>query len=280
VKVFITGAAGALGAEMQRILHRERIDFLPTDLKELNITDQEKTAAVVGNYRPDVILHLAAISDVDACEQNRELALRTNALGSLGLARCTERIGAKIIYLSSNFVFDGKGNHAYQELSVPNPINEYGRTKLLGEHYIKDNCHRFFIVRTAWLFGKNSKTFIPRFLVEPRKPGSINVIRDQIGSFTYIPDLAEAICLLITSEDYGIYHLVNRGVGSWYDFALAAKGLMGFKTEIEPVNTATLKLAAPRPRFAPLDSSHFEAGFRRSLPEWQDALKRFIQTIH
>ena len=279
MKVFISGSQGALGTAMQNVLRTEHVNLLATDINQLDIADFKTSHETLLNYRPDVILHFAAISNVDACEENKELALRVNALGTLGLSTIAKKIGAKMVYISTNFVFDGATEEPYYEYSQPHPINEYGRTKLLGEHYVKDLCDRYFIVRTSWLFGKNSKTYIPQFLSTANKPASINVICDQFASFTYTIDLAEAIFLLIKSENYGIFHIVNRGIGSWLDFALKAKELMRFKTEINPTKTEELNLPAPRPRYSPLDSRNFEFLFNQTMRNWEDALAQFIKSL-
>lgn len=279
MKIFISGADGALGSEMQRLLKNEKVNFLATDIKQLDITYFKKTNEMLLNYRPDVVLHFAAVNDVDECERNKDIAFRVNVLGTLGLATIAKKIGAKILYTSTNFVFDGRTEDPYFEHSQPNPINEYGRTKLLGENYLKDLCDRYYVVRTAWLFGENSKTFISRFLQTKEKSHRVDVICDQIGSFTYIPDLAEAIFLLIKSENYGMFHIVNYGIGTWLDFALRAKDLLKFKTELSPVKTEELNLPAPRPRFAALASKNFEFLFDKKMRKWDDALADFIKGI-
>uniref|UniRef100_A0A7C4XNP2 dTDP-4-dehydrorhamnose reductase n=1 Tax=candidate division WOR-3 bacterium TaxID=2052148 RepID=A0A7C4XNP2_UNCW3 len=279
MKVFITGADGGLGSEVRNLLKREKINFLGVDIKQLDITDFKKTNEVILNYQPDVILHFAAISNVDECERNKELALRTNSLSTLGLVTIAKKIGAKFLYTSTSFVFDGYAEEPYFEYSTPNPICEYGRTKLIGENFIKEVYDRFYIVRTSWLFGENSKTFISKFLKTEEKPHSINIICDQFGSFTYIPDLAEAIFLLIKSENYGTYHLTNSGFGTWLDFALKAKDLMKFNTELIPTKLEELNLPAPRPRFAPLGSRNYEFFFEKKMRPWQDALTDFIRIL-
>ena len=279
MKIFISGADGALGTAMQNLLRKEKVNFLAADIKQLDITDFKSANIALLNYRPDVILHFAALSDVDACEKNKDLAFRANALSSLGLAIIAKKLGAKILYVSTNFVFDGDSEQPYFEYSTPNPINEYGRTKLLGEYYMKDICEKYFIARTSWLFGENAKTFLSKFLVSTNKPSSIDVICDQFASFTYVLDLAEAIFLLIKSDNYGIFHIVNSGVGSWLDFALKARGLMKFKTEIMPTKTAELNLPARRPKFSPLASEHLEFLFNKNMRKWEEALAEFIKSI-
>jgi dTDP-4-dehydrorhamnose reductase len=279
MKVFISGAEGALGREMTALLRREKIKFLPTDIKQLDITDFKKTSKVISDYRPDVILHFAAVSDVDSCETDSDTAFCVNALSTLGLAINARRIGARMLYTSTNFVFSGDTDSAYSENSKPNPVSEYGKTKLHGENYVKNICDRYYIVRTSWLFGLNSKTFISKFLSMQKKPGAINVICDQFGSLTYIPHLADAILRIIRSDNYGTYHIVNSGVASWLDFVLRAKKIMRFRTTIRPIKIEELNLPAKRPRFAPLSSKHYEFLFSCSMKSWEDALTDYIKRL-
>ena len=279
MKILMTGAAGALGTDTQKLLHAHGIQFMATDIKQLDITDHKKTKELLLNYRPTIILHFAAMSDVDRCEKEPELALRINALSTLGLATIARKIDAKLLYVSTNFVFDGNGERPYYEYSTPNPVNHYGETKLLGEQYVRDLCSRFFIVRTSWLFGRTSKTFISQFLASAEKPAAIHVICDQFATFTYTVDLADAILTLVKTDNYGIYHLVNREVGSWLDFALKAKDVMKFKTSLNPITTDELDLAARRPRYAPLGSRNYPYLFNTTLPAWKDALTTFIASL-
>jgi dTDP-4-dehydrorhamnose reductase len=277
--VFISGADGALGQEMKGILRRERIEHLATDTHELDITDFRKTYELIQGYCPDVILHFAAVSDVDRCEREQESALRVNALSSLGLGIIAHKIGAKLLFTSTNFIFDGKGENPYVEDSQPNPVNTYGRTKMLGEKYIRDTCAQHFIIRTSWLFGCYSKNFISRFLNSKEKPTYIEAVCDRFASFTYTLDLAEALLRVIKSEDYGTFHIVNRNVGSFFDFLLKAKEIMKFKTEIRSIKFEKLNLPAPRPRFSPLASRKFESTFSHKMRSWQDAIADLAGTL-
>lgn len=279
MKVFITGADGALGQEIQNVLKAEKINFLPTDINQLDITYFKKVNEMITNYRPEVIIHCAAISDVDECEKNKELAYRINVLGTLGMASMAKKINAKIAYISTNFVFDGKTDQPYGEYDAVNPLNEYGRTKYLGEKCVRDTCERYFVIRTAWLFGANCKTFVSKFLQSKLKPAYLDVICDQTGSFTYIPDLARTIISLVVSDHYGLYHIVNSGTGTWLDFMLRAKELMRFHTELRPVKTEELELAAPRPKYAALASKNYEFLFEKKPRPWADALADFMKSI-
>ncbi|MEO0122932.1 MAG: dTDP-4-dehydrorhamnose reductase [candidate division WOR-3 bacterium] len=279
MKVFITGSQGCLGSVMQNLLKQENVNHFGVDVQQIDISDFKKINETIMNYKPDVILHFAAISDVDACEREPDLAFRINTLSTLGIAIIARKINAKLLYTSTNFVFDGNIERPYYEYDEPNPISTYGKTKYLGEKYIREIYNRFYIVRTSWLFGKNSKTFASRFLQQNEKPRSISVICDQIGSFTYVVDLAEAIFNIIKSENYGTYHIVNGEYGTWLDFLLRAKEIMKFNTELIPVKTDELNLPAPRPKFAPLGSKNYEFLFDKKMRSWQDALVEFIKTL-
>ncbi|MCX7995371.1 MAG: dTDP-4-dehydrorhamnose reductase [candidate division WOR-3 bacterium] len=279
MKVFITGSQGCLGTAFQELLKSERINYLGVDIHQLDICDVKRLNEAIFNYQPDVICHFAAVSDVDLCEREPDMAFRVNTLATLGIALIARKINAKLLYTSTNFIFDGNKETPYFEYDQPNPVSEYGKTKYLGEKYIKEVHNRYYIVRTAWLFGKNAKTFATKFLTQKEKPHSINVICDQIGSFTYVQDLAEAIFNIIKSENYGTYHIVNSEYGTWLDFLLKAKELMRFNTELVPVKTEELNLPAPRPKFAPLGSKNYEFLFEKKMRPWKDALTDFIKTV-
>jgi dTDP-4-dehydrorhamnose reductase len=279
MKIFVSGADGALGQEMTGLLHKEHIEHIGTDIKQLDITESGKTREFLLKHRPDVILHFAAVSDVDSCEDDRDFALRVNALSCQNLAQIANEIKAKMLFTSTNFVFDGNTREPYTESSQPNPVNEYGRTKLLGEKYTMDICQRHFIVRTSWLFGQNAKTYITKFLAMRGKPGSIRVISDQYGSFTYIKHLSKAILRITRSEDYGLYHVANNGISSWFDFVERAKKSIKFKTEIVPVKLHELNLRAKRPLFSPLDSGKYERQFSSQMASWEEAQDDFIRGL-
>uniref|UniRef100_A0A7V1EH29 dTDP-4-dehydrorhamnose reductase n=1 Tax=candidate division WOR-3 bacterium TaxID=2052148 RepID=A0A7V1EH29_UNCW3 len=279
MKIFITGSQGCLGIAMQSLLRQENVTHLGVDMQQLDISDFKRLNETIINYKPDIILHFAALSDVDACEREPEMAFRINALATLGIATIARKLNAKLLYTSTNFVFDGNTEKPYYEYDQPNPISEYGKTKYLGEKYIREVNNRFYIVRTSWLFGKNAKTFASRFLQQKEKPRSISVICDQIGSFTYVSDLAEAIFNIIKSENYGTYHIANGDYGTWLDFLLKAKEIMKFNTELIPVKTDELSLPAPRPKFAPLGSKNYEFLFDKKMRPWQNAQVDFIKTL-
>ena len=279
MKIFISGAAGALGQEMAGFLSNQEVEHLTTDIDDLDVTDFRKTHDMLVSYNPDVILHFAAKSDVDNCEEDPETALRVNALSSLGFGIIAHKINAKLLYTSTNFVFDGNSKNPYTEHGEPNPINTYGRTKLLGEKYILDTCARSYIVRTSWLFGKYSRNFISRFLNSENKPAALDAVFDRCASFTYTVDLAKALFQVIQSDRFGIFHIVNSGEGSFMDFLCRAKEIMKFQTEIRPIKAEDLDLPASRPLYSPLATHKYEDLTGQSVRDWRDALVEFCTTL-
>jgi dTDP-4-dehydrorhamnose reductase len=281
MKILISGANGALGREMTGLLRAEGIEYLATDKKNLDITDFKKIYNSLMDYQPDIIFHFAAVSDVDRCEKIPETALRVNALSSLGLAVIANRIGARLVYMSTNFVFDGNNaGGSYGEYDEPNPINTYGKTKLLGENYVKTACSSYYIVRTSWLFGRYSRNFISRFLNNREKPAHLDAVCDRFASFTYTPDLAQALISLAKSDKFGVYHIVNRGVGSFLDFLSRAQELMKFRTEIRSIKAEKLDLLAAKPKYSPLASKNYEISTNKQMRTWQDALADFVDTLY
>ncbi len=279
MRIFISGAAGALGQEMAGFLSRQGVDHLATDINDLDVTDFKKTHDMLVDYNPDVILHFAAKSDVDNCEEDPETALRVNALSSLGFGIIANKINAKLLYTSTNFVFDGNTKSPYEEHSDPNPINTYGRTKLLGENYILDTCARSFIVRTSWLFGKYSRNFISRFLNSETKPSALDAVYDRCASFTYTVDLAKALFQVIQTDSFGIFHIVNSGEGSFMDFLCRAKEILKFQTEIHPIKADDLHLPATRPLYSPLASQRYEDLTGQGMRDWRDAITDFCGSL-
>ncbi len=277
MRIFLTGVEGALGSELVKHLDGHRV-MAPLE-NELDLRNFPKVVAWVRDFKPEVICHLAAISDVDGCEQNKALANAVNVQGTYAVATGANLTGAKIFYISTNYVFDGNHADPYYESDQPSPLNEYGRTKLQGEVVIRDLTHRHFIVRTSWLFGRKSKTFASRLIETDPKPKEAKVIIDQFGCFTYTKDLSAGLARLLNTDYFGIYHLVNRGKASWYDFLKHARQQLRFDTVITPVNTADLKLSAPRPVDAELGSRCYEAVFGESMRSWPEALDDFITSL-
>ncbi len=277
MKIFLTGVEGALGSEF--IKHLDQYTVLSPKEAELDLTNFKKTVKTIRTFHPDLVCHLAAISDVDGCERKPAEAYRVNVMATYNVTTGANLVGAKILYVSTNYVFKGDQAELYYEWDKPDPINEYGRTKLLGEKAVKALTHRYFIVRTSWLFGKNSKTFASKLIENPKPPPEAKVIADQFGSFTYTKDLSASLALLIDTSYYGLYHLVNKGKASWFDFLKTAQQYLGLPMKIIPVNVADLNLSARRPMDAGLGSRFYEEIFDCTMRSWEDALHDFIKSL-
>jgi len=293
--ILVTGACGQLGFDVVkelRIRGKEVVsaDILPEAVApsenvryvQLDITDRAAVEDALERLRPEAVIHCAAWTAVDAAEEpeNREKVFAINAWGTRNLAEACKAIGAKMLYISTDYIFDGTGTKPWQpDCKAYAPLNVYGQSKLEGELAVKEHLERYFIVRIAWVFGKNGKNFVKTMLRVGRTHPTVRVVNDQIGTPTYTPDLAKLLASMIQTEKYGIYHATNEGgFISWYDFTREIYRQAGLDTEIHPVTTAEYGLSkARRPFNSRLDKSKLtENGFDR-LPPWQNALRRFLE---
>lgn len=217
MRIVITGAAGQLGRELQQALAGQSLVALGHD--DLDITDADETARTLGALRPDVVIHAAAYTDTRGCEADPERAFRVNALGTRNVALACQASGAALVYVSTNEVFDGAKPDPYWEFDPPNPLNTYARSKLAGETYVRDVLTRFYIVRTAWLYGFGGRNFIQKILEAADRRGELRVVTDEVATPTWTRDLAHAIAWVIQQPLYGVYHLTNAGACSRYDWA-------------------------------------------------------------
>jgi len=277
MRIIITGHKGQLGRALWRILEPENDhDLLGLDLPEHDITDAATTAQTAAAFRPDVILHAAALTDVDRCAREPELALRVNGLGTQNLALACLKADAALLTVSTNEVFDGSKGAPYYEYESPNPVNPYARSKLAAEFYTRLHLARFYIVRTAWLYAPGGSNFPAKIVAAADKHGRLRVVVDEISSPTFAPDLAEAIVKLIHTEHYGIYHLTNSGVCSRYDFARAILELSGrSNAPVEPITCDQW----PRTSTPPLHCAlHNFAGAALgiTLRPWREALEDYF----
>ena len=294
MKILVTGACGQLGSDLilemvGRGLESVGTDILPEALNlpeaisylQLDITDAAAVLETVGALRPDAVIHCAAWTAVDAAEEpeNREKVFAINTLGTRNLAQACRAVGAKMLYISTDYIFDGTGTEAWQpDCEAYAPLNVYGQSKLEGELAVRELLERYFIVRIAWVFGKNGKNFVKTMLRVGRSHPEVRVVKDQIGTPTYTADLAKLLVDMIRTDRYGVYHATNEGgFISWYDFTCEIYRLAGLSTRVLPVTTEEYGLSkARRPFNSRLDKSKLtEAGFVR-LPPWQDALRRFL----
>ena len=275
MKIFLTGAEGQLGKELQRRLQGS--DFLPTDVKELDITDADAVAAMIGKYRPDVVIHGAAYTQVDAAEEKIDLAYRVNAIGTQNIAMACRQVAASMIYISTDYVFDGKLGRAYTEIDQTNPLSIYGKSKYAGEVLARQATDRLFVLRTAWLYG-DGPNFVRTMLKLGQERDSLQVVNDQFGCPTGTTDLAEAVLRFSQTERFGTYHAVNTGVATWYEFACKIFELAGnTKVVVNPVTTAEFVRPAPRPAYSPMDTRLLTLALGWQMRPWQEALAGYLK---
>ena len=278
MKILIIGARGMLGRDLQPILS-PRHEVIGTDLDELDITRPGKLREALDSLRPDVVINLAAVTDVDGCESQRERAFLVNAHGALEVARGCAATGARLIHLSTDYVFDGTSPVPYTEEILPRPLNVYGESKLLGERGVQETEGNYLILRTAWLYGQHGKNFVDTILRLSSQQAEIRVVNDQRGSPTYTRDLSRAIELLLKREERGVLHVTNSGSCTWFEFAgkiLALKSPGDPRVRLLPISSAELGRPAKRPSNSVLDCSKFERIAGWKMRHWEEGLKEYI----
>lgn len=278
MKVLVTGANGQLGYDVIKRLNALGDEPVGADREEFDITDGKATEDYITALRPDAIVHCAAYTAVDKAEDDRDTCRNVNVDGTRNIALACEKIGAKLVYISSDYVFGGSGTQPLEIDAPKNPQNIYGITKLGGEEEAK-KCQKHFIVRTSWVFGINGGNFVKTMLRLADSHEKLTVVDDQTGSPTYTPDLARLICDMIKTEKYGTYHASNEGYCTWAEFAKEIMRQAEKTTKIIPCTTAEYPAKAKRPENSRLSKKCLDdAGFDR-LPPWQDALARFLKEL-
>lgn len=293
MRIIITGALGQLGRALQTALAARGATLGLLDLPALiqpnpqsplptthacDILDRPTLHRIVAEFKPDLIIHPAAYTNVDGCARDPDLAYRVNALGTRNVALACQSADCPLVYISTNEVFDGqrRRDEPYLEFDPPNPINAYARSKLAGEQFTRDLLTRFYIVRTAWLYGRGGKNFVTKIIELANKNGRLRVVSDEIGSPTFADDLAQAIARLIETGAYGIYHLVNAGAASRYEFALKILELTGrAHIPVEPILSSEFQRASTPPLCTPL-RNYVGAELGITLRPWQDALADYL----
>lgn len=276
MKFFITGVNGQLGYDVKReLLERGYTDILAPTRVDLDITNEDAVKKMIREYRPSVIFHCAAYTAVDKAEEEQEKCYQVNVLGTKYLTEAAKEMDAKIIYISTDYVFDGTKEGLYQVEDKVNPVNYYGKTKYLGENFVRayDN---HIIVRISWVFGINGKNFIRTMLNLAESHKELNVVCDQIGSPTYTKDLAGLLVNMFLSNVKGLYHVTNEGYCSWYEFAEFIFKESRKKVKVHPILTKDYKTIAKRPLNSKLSKESLDDIGMKRLPEWQDAVKRYI----
>ena len=294
MKVFVTGCAGQLGHDMVTELLSRGIETVGSDIVPecrteasyipLDITDAGAVLETIKQCRPDAVIHCAAWTAVDAAEdpENRQKVYEINAAGTRNLAEAVAEIDAKMVYISTDYVFDGRGTKPWEpDCKAYKPLNVYGETKLEGELAVSQLVNKYFIVRIAWVFGQNGNNFVRTMLKLGRKYESVQVVNDQIGTPTYTPDLARLLADMIGTDRYGYYHATNEGgYISWYDFTLEIYRQAGLETRVIPVSTEEYGLSkAARPFNSRLDKEKLAENGFAPLPHWKDALTRYLKIL-
>lgn len=276
-KALITGSKGQLGIEVAKQLSViTGIEIIETDLQSLDITNQRQVFHVVKGKKPDVIINCAAHTNVDKCETEETTAYQVNAIGAHNLSVAAYSIGAKMVQISTDYVFDGSGSTPKREDDPINPQSVYGRSKALGEKLVRETNPRHFILRTAWLYGEGHN-FVRTMLRLAREKGEVFVVSDQIGSPTSTKDLAKCIIDLIQTESYGTYHATGEGSCSWYEFAKKIFAIKDLSIKVNPITTAELNRSAKRPQYSVLENFMLQLIGLNSFRHWEEALVDYLR---
>lgn len=290
-KILITGSSGMLGIDLCQelsgdhalvgldILKDQKSEGKAREYFECDITSEEKVADAILKARPDIVIHTAAWTDVDGCERDPGRARRINSEGTKNIASACKSAGVILIYISTDFVFDGGKKTPYIETDRPAPLSKYAESKLEGEEYIRGILKNYYILRTGWLYGKNGKNFVDTILEKAKAGNALKVVDDQVGSPTYTKDLAKAIRALIDKigKEPGIYHVSNSGSVSWYEYAKEILRLKGVKTQTVPISSEELARPARRPAMSILDNSKFVGITGYKMRDWKKALKEYLE---
>ncbi|MDL2292411.1 dTDP-4-dehydrorhamnose reductase [Acholeplasma sp. OttesenSCG-928-E16] len=278
MKVLVTGAKGMLGSDIVSDLKELRIDHLGIDKEDGDITDCKKVLKIVNKYLPDVIIHCAAYTAVDQAEDDIKLCRNVNVNATKNLLEAAKKINAKFLFISTDYVFDGKKDAPYEIFDNRNPLSIYGKSKMDAENLVME-YQKSFIIRTSWVFGKNGKNFIKTMIALQKENKNISVVDDQVGSPTFTKDLSKAIIKMIDSNKFGIYHVTNEGYISWFDFAKMIFSELGVEALIKPISSDEFPAKASRPMNSKLSKkSLYENGFHK-LPDIRDALKRYLKEL-
>lgn len=282
-KVLVTGAAGQLGQDVVKLLEKQGHEVLACDRQEMDITDLDQCSKVIGEFGPEAIIHCAAHTAVDAAETDIDAAYLINAVGTRNVAVAAEKVGAKLVYISTDYVFDGQGSQPYHEYDNTDPKSIYGKSKRAGEVLVQTLSSKYFIVRTSWVYGKYGNNFVKTMLKFGQEKPVLQVVDDQKGSPTYTVDLANFLLELISTEKYGIYHASNSGVCTWYEFTQAifaeAEEILGLKftAKLEPCTTEQFPRPAPRPRNSAMEHLSIRTNGFQDIRTWREGLKAFLK---
>ena len=280
MKVLVTGVNGQLGYDVIIELNKRGYETVGVDAQEMDITDYELVSKVMNEEKPQAVIHCAAYTAVDKAEENIDICRKVNVEGTENIAKVCKELDCKMMYISTDYVFDGEGNRPWEpDDNVTEPLNSYGLTKYEGEQVLQKHVEKFFIVRISWVFGVNGNNFIKTMLRLGKENGKVSVVSDQIGSPTYTADLSILLCNMIESDKYGIYHATNEGFCSWYDFACETFKAANMDVEVIALDSNAFPVKAKRPKNSRMSKDKLiENGFDK-MPTWQDATRRYIKEI-
>jgi dTDP-4-dehydrorhamnose reductase len=280
-RILVVGAKGMLGRDLVETLRLSfpRDEITGWDVEEIDIQEEGNTVSLIRSFKPGVIVHLAAYTDVDRCELDEKKAFAINAEGVKHVALGAVRCGAKVVTLSTDYIFDGKKGSPYLEEDPPNPLNVYGRSKWKGEQYVQELARDALIIRTQWLYGKHGRNFVASILRQAREKGVLSVVNDQVGSPTYTIDLSHVIALLIEREARGIFHVANSDSCTWYHYARTILKLSGIEgVKIVPISSKELAYPAVRPAYSVLNTEKLKRETGLTLRPWMEALKEYLSS--
>jgi dTDP-4-dehydrorhamnose reductase len=283
-RILVIGAKGMLGRDLVKVLsstfhknHRSDGEIVAWDIEEIDIRDEKSTLDKIEHLQPGIIINVAGYTDVDGCESNEEKAFAVNAEGMKHVALGALRCRSKVVYLSTDYIFDGEKKESYLENDPPNPLNVYGRSKRKGEQYVQRLVEDSLIIRTQWLYGEYGKNFVASILNQARDKRVLSIVNDQIGSPTYTVDLSEAIAILLQGDARGIFHVANRDLCSWYTFGQTILKLIGMdRVKVVPITTKELIRPASRPLYTALNCQKLKQVTGMTMRPWIEALKDFL----
>lgn len=277
MKVLITGANGQLGYDVIKRLKIEGIEYLGVDRSVVDITNEEQVKRVIIDYNPDIVIHCAAYTAVDKAEDEKELCYAVNVIGTKYVAEVCKEIDSKMVYISTDYVFDGDGDKPFEVTDKPNPVNYYGQTKYEGELEVQKILEKYFIARISWVFGSHGNNFVKTMLKLGKKRDEISVVSDQIGSPTYTYDLSKLLIEMMQTDKYGVYHATNEGYCSWYEFAYEIFRQAEMNVKVNPIKTEDYPTKAKRPKNSRLSKRQLQAKGFTNLMNWKESLGILIK---
>ena len=292
MKVLIIGSNGLLGSNLSKVIKKgftsigeipisfKNAELLCADKKECDITNIDSIRSVFLSFKPNVVFNCAGYVDFNGCENNPNLAYDLNSDGPKNLALVSQEVGAKLVHMSTDYVFDGSKNSPYNEKDIPLPLSVYGKSKLLGAQNVIQNCDKHFIVRTAWLYGGGGVDFVGKLLKNIDNNGFAKVVDDQYGTPTFIEDLCYELLYISETNNYGIYHCTNNGVATWHDFALEIAKLLNVKADIIPCKTNEFDKKHLRPCYSVLENRFLKDTIGDKMREWRIALRDYIENFY